>query len=187
MEQRAISNQRSAVGTRIGRCGVLPPVRGNGRADSRGFTILLAALVASLVLALGISVFTIAQKQLVLSSIGRNSQYAFYTADTAAECALYWDMRHPGSDVSAFDPSTPMTPLECDADTIDVTTIACGGGSCIARFEFEFEPNGYCANVTVEKNSTHPRTVIHADGFSVPCDDVQESSRVLQRSVELTY
>lgn len=148
--------------------------------ENRGFTILLAALIASLVLALGISVFTIAQKQIILSSIGRNSQYAFYAADTAAECALYFDIRH-----AAFDPAAPVTPISCDGNTaIDVVH---GELSYPIEYEFTFEPNGYCTNVRVTKDLTHPRTVIHADGFSVPCDDVQVSGRVLQRSVELTY
>lgn len=84
---------------------------------NRGFTILLAALVASLVLALGISVFSIAQKQLILSSTGKNSQYAFYAADSAAECALYWDFRH-----NLFSTSTPPTEITCDGQTVPVTT-----------------------------------------------------------------
>src|SRR3990167_4752401 len=64
------------------------------RNGERGFTLLLAALVASIVLALGASIFGVAQKELTLSSIGRDSQFAFYAADTGAECALYWDFRH---------------------------------------------------------------------------------------------
>ena len=152
-------------------------IRGAGE---RGFTILLSALIASLVLTLGISVFSIAQKQIILSSIGRNSQYAFYAADTAAECALYFDMRQ-----LAFDPTAPISPLSCDGnEAIDVTH---GDLTYPVMYEFEFEPNGYCAQVTVIKNTVHPRTEIHADGFSVPCSDVQVSSRVLQRSVEMTY
>lgn len=149
--------------------------------SQRGFTILLAALIASLVLALGISIFSIAQKQLILSSIGRNSQYAFYAADTAAECALYWDSRH-----LAFDPTAPVTPISCDT----ATTITVSHTDLVAypvTYTFDFEPNAYCAQVTVIKNTVHPRTVIHADGFSVPCADVEVNARVLQRSVELTY
>jgi len=61
---------------------------------SRGFTLLLAALVASIVLALGTSIYEIATKEVQLSSLGRDSQFAFYAADTAAECALYWDFRY---------------------------------------------------------------------------------------------
>jgi hypothetical protein len=81
----------------------------------RGFTILLAALVASLVLALGISVFSIAQKQLILSSTGRTSQYAFYAADTGAECALYWDIRH-----NHFPTTSPPTTITCDGQEVEL-------------------------------------------------------------------
>jgi len=49
-----------------------------------GFTLLLAVLVASLLTSVGLAMASIAQKQLVLSSVGRDSQYAFYAADTGA-------------------------------------------------------------------------------------------------------
>ena len=149
--------------------------------SERGFTILLAALVASLVLALGIAVFSIAQKELILSSTGRNSQLAFYAADTGAECALYSDMRH-----SAFDPALPVSPITCDANS--AITVSHGDlASYPISYKFSFDPNGYCVQVTLTKNTVHPRTRIHADGFSVACADIAASTRSLQRSVELTY
>ncbi len=151
-------------------------------AHERGFTVLFAALVASLVLTLGISVFTIAQKQLILSSIGRNSQYAFYAADTGAECALYWDIRH-----GAFTTGSILPDIACDVHPdIVITPIDFGGG----RVDYEaaqFDSNGYCVEITVTKQLVHPRTRIHSNGYSVPCSDIETSSRVLQRSVELTY
>ena len=151
--------------------------RTKGVQRERGFTLLLAALVSSIVLALGVSIFTIAQKELILSSLGRDSQYAFYSADTASECALYWDLRH-----QAFATSAPSSfNIECDGESITVTH------SSSPDFAFEYEPNGYCARVTVTKSSTHPRTVIHSDGYSVRCELVTTSTRVLQRSVEIRY
>lgn len=150
--------------------------------SNRGFTILLAALVASLVLSLGISVFSIAQKQLILASTSRNSQYAFYAADTAAECALYWDVRHNFASTT-----NPVTPINCDDDAgIDVTQTALFAPARDV-FDFEFQPNGYCARVTVTKQNVHPRTLIRANGFSVSCDLIESSQRTLQRSVELSY
>src|SRR5580692_686203 len=59
----------------------------------RGFALLIAALVASVVLLLASAIYDIAQKQVTLASISEQSQYAFYAADTGAECALYWDDR----------------------------------------------------------------------------------------------
>jgi hypothetical protein len=146
-----------------------------------GFTILLAALVTSLVITLGISIFSIAQKQVILSSLGRNSQYAFYTADTAAECALYWDVRHDFASTTG-----PISPISCGGDA-DVTVSHSALNIYPIAFDFEFEPNGYCARVSVTKNNVHPRTVIHADGFSTICDDIEVSGRALQRSVEISY
>ncbi len=148
---------------------------------SRGFTILLSALVASLVLALGISVFSIAQKQLILSSIGRNSQYAFYAADSGAECGLFWDTRS-----SAFDPLALISPLTCDANSA-ITVSHSDLSSYPITYQFSFDPSGYCARVTIIKNIVHPRTRISVDGFSVACAEIETSARVLQRSVELTY
>lgn len=149
--------------------------------SGRGFTILLAALVATLVLALGISVFSIAQKQIILSSLGRSSQYAFYSADTAAECALYWDVRF-----ARFPTSTLATVPNITCDSEDITiTVSDVGGSIVS--EFDFEPNGYCANVAVIKDPTDGSTRVEADGFSTECSEIDTSNRVLQRSVELSY
>lgn len=150
----------------------------------RGFTLLLAALVASVVLALGSSVFTIAKKQITLSSIGRDSQFAFYAADTGAECALYWDIRH-----DAFGTSSPVTTPTCDGVALNAT----GRGSAppyTMTFELDLftdDGDGYCAEVSVAKNTSNPYTVIHSDGYSTPCADIETSSRSLQRSIELRY
>ncbi|TSC86137.1 MAG: hypothetical protein G01um10148_643 [Parcubacteria group bacterium Gr01-1014_8] len=86
---------------------------------SRGFTLLLSALIASLSLALGLAIVTIARKSVILSSIGRDSQFAFYAADTGAECALYWDIRH-----ELFSTSSPPEQITCDGQTVNVTTQA---------------------------------------------------------------
>src|SRR3989344_9104655 len=76
--------------------------------SSPGFTLLLATLIASIVVALGISIFRLSQKEITLSSIGRESQFAFYAADSSSECALYWDVQH-----GYFGSTTPSTQPTC--------------------------------------------------------------------------
>lgn len=88
----------------------------SGSRKERGFTLLLATLLASLLLILGTSMFSLVRKQVVLSAIGRDSQFAFYAADSAAECALFWDVRH-----DHFGSTTPPTEITCDGQTVPVT------------------------------------------------------------------
>ncbi len=58
----------------------------------KGFTLLFSLLVSTLVLTVGASIISISLRQLVISSTGRDSQYAFYAANTGIECAMYWDL-----------------------------------------------------------------------------------------------
>lgn len=57
----------------------------------QGFTLLFAALVGALVLAVGMAILSITIKQLTLASAGKATQQAFYSADAGVECALYLD------------------------------------------------------------------------------------------------
>lgn len=157
--------------------------------EQKGFTLLLAALVASLVLALATSIFGLVQKELILSSISRDSQYAFYAADTGAECALYWDVRYRyfGLDEPSEGIPTPRCGEENICDEVN-ECIREGGDS--QTMSFRFEPNGFCVDVSVTKERSGSgviTSVINADGYSRRCNDIEDFSRVLQRSVELRY
>jgi hypothetical protein len=125
----------------------------------RGFTLLLAALISSVVLALGASIFVLVRKQVTLSSLGRDSQFAFYTADQAAECALYWDARWNYIGTS----SPPQFTLPNSDPTCDQQSWTPAGGTGRPgnpvvypyMMVFQYEPisagQSYCAQVTVEK------------------------------------
>ncbi len=56
-----------------------------------GFTLLFSILVATMVVAIGATIISIAIRQTILSGTSRESQYAFYAANTVLECAYYWD------------------------------------------------------------------------------------------------
>src|SRR3989344_8498174 len=181
-------------------------------APQRGFTLLLAALVSSVVLAVGAAIFSIAQKQVTLSVLGRDSQFAFYAADTAAECALYWDFRcnYFASSTALINPSCNNPEPTCDTEQIQATgrptsapyfpytmtsqkmdffeDAAISGNLCaqvsVIKCQGTFDANGDC----VSGGSTAPiHTIIHADGYSTNCASIETSARALQRSVELRY
>jgi hypothetical protein len=60
-----------------------------------GFALLYAMLVSGLVLSVSMGVFNVVMRHYSLESAARESQHAFYAADTAAECVYYWDARWP--------------------------------------------------------------------------------------------
>ena len=167
------------------------------QSKDRGFTLLLAALISSIVLSLGTAVFSIAQKEQVLSSVGRNSQFAFYAADTAAECALYWDTRsdiHPNTFATSTASTGSAASITCDQQSPPLTLSAVSANS--ATTTFSYAPNGLCATVILSKSQNASgvvTTVIHADGFSTKgamgtcAADIAADAKALQRSIELRY
>lgn len=103
-----------------------------------GFTLLFAVLVSTLILAVGASMITIALKQLTLSSAGRESQFAFYAANTGLECALYWDL-HPqvendGSLKNTF-------PAKDQNVRNDFDNVICSGGQIKDGIGFSSDPD----------------------------------------------
>lgn len=70
-----------------------------------GFVLLFSVLVSGIVLAVGLGIISITLKELLLSNTGKDSQYAFYAADSGLECALYWDLKHEKSPFGASDGS----------------------------------------------------------------------------------
>lgn len=63
-----------------------------------GFTILYAILIASLLLAIGVSIFNISIREFNLSLYANQSQEAIFAADAGYECAYFWnDMKFTDS------------------------------------------------------------------------------------------
>lgn len=56
----------------------------------QGFALLYAVLLTGIILTIGLGLSSILTKQIILSSIGANSQKAYYAANTIKECVLHW-------------------------------------------------------------------------------------------------
>lgn len=84
----------------------------------RGVTLLVAVILSSVVLSVAMALLDVAYKQQLLASTAKQSQVAFYNADSAMECALYWDQQK-----SAFDYSPPPSP----------PSITCNNGTAVAN------------------------------------------------------
>jgi Tfp pilus assembly protein PilX len=72
---------------------------------NQGFTLFIAIVVTGTLLVISTGIINIALKQSSISGSGRESQNAFYAADTGMECALFWDVKNPSGN-TAFATST---------------------------------------------------------------------------------
>lgn len=148
----------------------------------RGFTLLIAVLVSGILLALGFAIFNIASKELTLSSSGRESQFAFYAADSGIECALYWDYQQ-----DAFSSTSPQQPECAGAEVTNYNVnFDAGSGTYTTTFSFALGPTTAdpCTDVTVTRNYTPTRTTVVAAGYNT-C--VTTNPRRIERAIRVRY
>ncbi|MBI2673938.1 MAG: hypothetical protein HYX23_01505 [Candidatus Zambryskibacteria bacterium] len=143
-----------------------------------GFTLFVAIVVMGTLLLIAAGIASLAVRQALISASGRESQLAFYAADTGIECALYWDVQNPAG-VSAFSTSTGST-IDCNGFSSTV------GGSPLSTFSFTLTPESYCANVTVTKVYVGSilKTTIESKGYNT-CSS--SNPRRVERAVRATY
>lgn len=96
--------------------------------SNAGFAILFSVLLASFLITLGISIFSISLKEIMITTSVRDSQIAYYIADSARECALYWDIKKGAfpacfnSDCSSQTNSADLiNPITCNGNSISLS------------------------------------------------------------------
>ncbi len=134
----------------------------------RGFTLLIAVIMCSVLVSVGLALLDITYKQVLLAQAATQSQYAFYNADTALECALYWDQK-VGVFVWDFPGSQGNTALDVKCQGLDVPnyTVTQSGGIRTTSFSVPCAPplSGTLGTVIVNKTATNA-TTIYANGYN---------------------
>ncbi len=181
----------------------------NNLEKRKGFTLLFAVLVSTLIVSIGATVISIALRQTILSGTSRESQYAFYAANTVLECVFYWDV------AGKADADGKVFPGEGDIALtgLDLGDVACSGGNITSGSGFitafanrAWEDTGpyektvrievsdttgtfghrYCAEATISKttNGDIVTTTIEAKGYNT-CD--LNNARAVERGLRQTY
>lgn len=58
--------------------------------NEKGFVLLYAVLVTMVIVTVGVLMINIVTRQIVLSSVAKNSQVAFYAANAGLDCAFHY-------------------------------------------------------------------------------------------------
>ena len=135
----------------------------NKKYAERGFTLLLAVLVSSVLIALGSAIYDIVSKEIILSSAGRESQFSFYAADTGIECGLYHDLKN-----------------DLFATSSGATTVTCGGGAPVNLTRTLVSQNS--PNDTLVTSFTFP---IGGSAVTLPCATVTVTRRAYPTSTTI--
>lgn len=180
--------------------------------SKRGVVILFAVLLVSVVLTVSLGIFNITYRQLVLSSLASESEIAFAAADSARNCALYWDSpertNHPFGYYKydqetgwSIEPPSTSQSFQCAGEDL---TIVCYDpnhshtdeditvpGQCRFQIKMNVGSEGSrtaCANVFVEKNqdTDDQRTTITVDGYNMACIPT-DINRAVQRRIQTVY
>ncbi len=138
---------------------------------NKGYTLLFAVLLTTVILSISISIMTIARKEVILSSSAKESFSAVYIADGALDCAIFNDNTQ-----GAFR-SNADEEINCGYNftSVPVTHTTFGGSGTDHRYTFyiksynatTFSP---CAKVTVDRYASPQRTVIEARGYNIGYD-----------------
>ncbi len=147
----------------------------------RGAVLLIAVLMASVMLSVGLGVYQRTYKQLVFSSFWKQMQVSFAAADSGLECAMYWDL-HPG---------TPS----CFGAAYSTWTVQ-NWTPGITSGNFEVNTSGGCVIVTITKPSpndmpapapagTKYSTYIESRGYNDVCGST--NPRRVERALKIDY
>lgn len=152
----------------------------------RGFTLLISILLATVAVTLGVSLLDISYKQLILASTAKQSQFSFYAADTAMECALYFDQQ-----LNAFSYTSPLAASNIICNQLTATSFSNtpfpqGSGASQHRkttYSLPCPDGGTSAQVTVYKYS-NASTTIYANGYNT-CSATDP--RRVERGLKVSY
>lgn len=132
-----------------------------------GFAMLFSVLISSLLVAIGLSIFSLTLKELTISTSARESQVAFYAANSGMDCAIYWNFE------GKFVDNAPT--FQCGESLGSASA-----GSNVYKFKFYITTNadgtantdGPCVDVVVNKDNdvggdSQPDTVIESRGKNI--------------------
>lgn len=128
-----------------------------------GFALLIALIVSSILLVVGVGVAGIGFREMRLASFSNQSEIAFYAAETGLECGLYWDKARPFS--TAVPPGSFATSTFVDTGggmfSLMPSIISCAGASSFSGFsyssfsatidEIKFTIDNPYVNMTIQK------------------------------------
>ncbi len=150
--------------------------------NKNGFVILFAVTLAALLLTISLGISNIAFRELRFSTNARDTNDAFFAADTGIECALF----HDRADQNKFPIAGPAVNISCtQVDTVPNPPSFSGGSYSFAVVGLG-SAGMSCAQITVTKTAT-PLTTIVSKGYNNGGSNCVPGANSIEREIKVTY
>jgi hypothetical protein len=154
-----------------------------------GYAILFTVIVVTIISLIAFGISNSSYRQMVLSAVAKDSQVAFYQADTAVECALYSDFIQDIFSQASSTPSTLNCGVQGSSDKpYELIIETKNPGSEYDLFPVD-QGSLPCFEISVRKtipgSPTDPiLTELKGRGYN-NCD--KTNTRTVQREIEVNY
>jgi len=177
--------------------------------NQRGFTILIAVIISSIVLSIGLAILSLVFKQLQISGIAHESETAFHAAYAGAECAEYNDRSSGGNEFDVPGNGSRQS------STVNITCMGVSSSNSNGRvrsgdeqrFEFTWNGGESCtimsfykfystsSTVSVVVDGTQLRSdcpvgaecsVVKSRGYNASCSALT-GERVVEREITIVF
>ncbi len=150
----------------------------------KGYAMLFAVIIVSAISVITAGLINATYKQMMLSSLAKNSQSAFYQADTASDCALYADRVYREEHPQYFEEENGG-PFVCGGYKLKIRSFS--------KFDYIIYPEDLessdtesCFRINVTKTlvGTETKTIITAKGYNI-CN--LYNKKTVERSIKIDY
>lgn len=160
--------------------------------NESGFVLLYAVLVTMVVVTVGVLMINIVTRQIVLSSVSKNSQISYYAANAGFECSNYYKLQRVWgviNNIDGFIPPEQNIQVECLGQSKNLNNLA----SPDYLYEWSFlVDDKSCVDVEISRNSNGDDFNILAKGYNVStlnssgkCN-ISNFSRLTERIISVT-
>lgn len=174
--------------------------------NRKGFVILIAIVVSSLLVSLGMFIGNVAHKELILSVSGQSSQAAFFIADSVIECALRHDIRGTGFKESSTDGKLAVDlDMECNNILFAPISITESATSATSVYYISFAndtnndrrlSSGPGGEIELQRTKPYAKLVVEKVNIGAVGDkttlrsyghNIYSGAGVVERAIEVTY
>ena len=147
-----------------------------------GFAMLFTVLIVTLILSIALGISNVTLKQTILSSLARDSQIAFYQADTAVECGMYYDTNL--SFPEGTGPSNIGGPFFCGNDRFEIN-VSQSDVNYLVFNQVPASQSDRCSTIIFDKKTklATNEAIVQGLGYNT----CATTTRQVQRALQVTY